>query len=246
MTTEEYTQAALDWLAAHGVDLTADNYRWYGPYCAAVDHYTDGKLTVAEIMTATDKLSDLLTVGLRGFYAGPLPKADRIPGQMRAMEVIEETKGRLGDLEKYLFAICVFHATCIRVYDEESGKVKSGIHDFKDFETFDRLLMRDYLRRIPLSEILGSQSPVKESSNFGYTPEEAIGCRSVPESYAYLNCLHRADGTPHTMQRLGSMHHNGGILDIWEATYGAESCRLYINAYAMRPTFKAPSGWVIR
>ena len=36
----------------------SDDYSWYGPYCSVVIRYTHGKLSVDDIMSASDKLND--------------------------------------------------------------------------------------------------------------------------------------------------------------------------------------------
>ena len=60
----------LQYLSDSGVDLNSDDFSWYADFCKVVRNYTHEKLTVYEIMAATDKLSDVLAMKpLPGFEA---------------------------------------------------------------------------------------------------------------------------------------------------------------------------------
>lgn len=232
MTREECTAKALEWLENHGVDLTADNYSWYGPYCEVVSRYVNGKLSIGDILSATDKLNDLLTKGLPGFCEVPLAKKDRIQGQIRAMEFIPETKGMLTRDEKEAFAFCVYYYTCTRIYDERTQMATMPMHHFESFEKIDAEYhdMKD-----PSgvhADMFVAAETLKEG-RFGYSSGNPICVVSVPEEYAYIKALRRADRVPRSFNRIGSVEGtNGHILDKWEVAYGGKKGFLYFDAYA--------------
>lgn len=232
MTRQECTAKALEWLENHGVDLTADNYSWYGPYCEVVSRYVNGKLSIGDILSATDKLNDLLTKGLPGFCEVPLAKKDRIQGQIRAMEFLPETKGVLTRDEKEAFAFCVYYHTCVRVFDEKLQTVTMPIHDFESFEKIDAEYhdMKDP-SGVHADMFVSAETP--KEGRFGYSPGNPICVASVPEEYAYIKALRRADRVPRSFNRIGSVEGtNGHILDKWEVAYGGKKGFLYFDAYA--------------
>ena len=52
----------------------------------------------------------------------PLPRLDEyISAQARALEHLEETKGKLTMDDKMFFAFCIYNIHIVRVYDEETG-----------------------------------------------------------------------------------------------------------------------------
>ena len=63
-----------------------------------------------------------------------VPREDRIRVQVRLMEELPETKGKLDEEEKIAFAYCIYTCVCIQVYDEERDRMCNGIVLFDTFE----------------------------------------------------------------------------------------------------------------
>ena len=115
LSDEDIMSGVVSYLDDVGVDPDSDDFGWYVPYVRIVDGYVHGKLSVREILHVHDKMDDLLTVGLKGFWiAFPLQEEERIRGQIRAFEFFDETKGKLAYDEKEAWAFCIYYAVCTR------------------------------------------------------------------------------------------------------------------------------------
>lgn len=247
---EDIMEEVYAYLESMGDDIHSDDFSWYGSFCKVVGEYVHGKLTVREIMEATDKFSDLLVKGLPGFQVLPLPENDRIRGQMRAMEWLPATKGKLDNAEKEALAFCVYYAWCIRVFDE---KTQSLISPFRDFESKAKIDAEyNNMKHDGLHDDMFKDKPLfTPTGKFGFEVTNPIMCVSVPMEYEYLKHLVPEKGTIVNRERRGSCHSELGICDVWDIDvksgfFGSvKSYRIYICPYGNENSSSAPEGFRI-
>ena len=104
----------------------------YGNAFEIISSLIHGKLTTREIFEAFDFLSDLI-LNKKHQY-GFIRRDDRIKAQIQIMEEIPQIAGKLTPEEKEALAFCVYHATCVRVFNEDTNKVVTGLTDFTSLE----------------------------------------------------------------------------------------------------------------
>ena len=111
-----FKELGFDNLTDHEIELYADMFE-------IIAEFTHNKLSDREMITAYDILVD--TADGRNFkFAVDVPKADRIKVQLRLMEELPETAGKLTLDEKEKFAFCVYYSYFIELYEKRIKEKK--------------------------------------------------------------------------------------------------------------------------
>ena len=234
----------------NGIELTDREIGMYADMLTIISGFTSDKLTLEELFTSYDFLSDLL-FDRRPEFQINVKKEDRIRVQLRAMEFLEETKGKLTREEKEKYAFCVFFANCMRIYNEETGETQTGLVGFTSaeaiLEEFEWLKNNDPSR----FELTSEEDEVADDEPFGFSVKNPVLAVSVGAAYQYLRRLYVPE---HTVEwnRMGSYSgDNGDILDGYEFTVtqkrflrkNEKKYMIYINSYAGKNSEKAPEGF---
>ena len=115
----------------HNIDMPESDTKIYANVFEVIAYFVNNKLTDEEMFLAYDFLSDFL-LNKKVEYNVFVSKEDRIRAQVRVMEEIPETAGKLTMKEKIGFAFCMYSAVCLQKYDEPSGTMKNIIELMKD------------------------------------------------------------------------------------------------------------------
>ena len=126
------------------------------------------------------------SVGLEELKNLHVAKEDRIRAQMRIMEILPATRGKLTTAEKERFAFCIYLEFCIRVVDEEKGRSHSGI---VEFTSVDHILKEFHEDKAMFPERYAAAETFTEEKPFGYSMNHPICSETVGSSYQYLNRL---------------------------------------------------------
>ena len=126
-------------MADNNVNLSEDDYIIYSNVFEIISMFTNGKLTTREIFTAYDVLSDVI-MNRRPDMVSFVAKEDRIKIQVKLLESLPETRGKLTLDEKVAMAFCVYTGECIQVFNEESNTMESGLATFDSFEHINKEL----------------------------------------------------------------------------------------------------------
>lgn len=235
----------------HENEIEMENFEieLYANMFEIISIFTSRKLSVEEIFTSYDFLSDILHNRVPEF-AVHVPKEERITVQLRAMELLEETKGKLTMEEKEKYAFCVFFANCVKMYDEKTNTVSSGLTAFTDMESILGEYEFEKETNPARFQFLGEENNVP-GEPFGYSINNPVLAVSVGASYDYLNRLYVSENEV-SYNRIGSVANpSGGILDRYEITVTAKKILrksskkylIYINPYASRTSTIAPEGF---
>ncbi|MDD3347122.1 hypothetical protein [Oscillibacter sp.] len=197
---------------------------------------------------AYDFLGDLIT-GQQPKYAIPVRKEDRIHVQLRMLEELPQTAGKLTIEEKEAFAFCVYYSICIQHFDEEAKTMSNGLVEFTSTEKFKELLDYEKGQR---PSFFTENITVKKEGKFGFSKGNPIETTSIPAAYQYLKRL-RYKGTP--VQCIRSCSCSGlsdHILDAYEITVTTgvlfkrhEIHTVYIDSYASSTSTSAPEGFTL-
>ena len=219
-----------------------------------IDTLTHNRLTVKELNHSYAFLSGLLD-GQFPKVAAIVPSHDRIRLPFSMFEVMESTKGKLTEHEKAIYAFCVFHSTCVEVYDEEADDIRSGIVDIETPQHVMSLFVEDMENHPERYKFLNGEDEdedeVADSEHpFGTSIDNPVKAISISDGYMYLESLMTPDGKPVQYKHNGSMFGNsGGIIDKYTLsfTYGGEkqTITLYIDPYASRNSTQAPEGLML-
>lgn len=216
-----------------------------------ISYFTNGKLSDLELMEAFDVLDDLI-MGRLPKYALGFPNEERLRIQFRMMEELPQTAGKLSDEEKIAFAFCVFHASCIQVYDEERDMIVNGIVDFDSIEHI-KLLMEEEKSRRPEFFIPVLHKKEQTSGEFGYSKMNPICATSIPAAYSFLNRLRYSNGVV-IYQRIGACRGiEGHLVDEYSVVVKTrsdlfpktENIIIYIDAYSQENSKEAPRGFTL-
>ena len=248
-TRDEIVYSVYAYLRKCGVDLNADNYDWYADFCFVVDKYVNNKLSVWEIMYATDKLSDLLLGQPQSLkeFGMILTREQRITGQIRALDLLPSLKDKgLTYEEKEALAFCIYYVCCITKMDEDTHQLISTVAEFKDFKKIDA----EYQWTKAMHKELFQKVESENSGDYGYDINNPINVCSVKESYDFLKSLKTSDGSIADIERVGSMKGTtGDFIDKWKITIEkddfAETKFLYINCYSFTNEWIAPQGFYL-
>ena len=243
----------LQYLSDSGVDLNSDDFSWYADFCKVVRNYTHEKLTVYEIMAATDKLSDVLAMKpLPGFGIVIDPEKRMIRGQISAMEFLPMTKDKkLTYAEKEAFATCVYWGYCGRNVDSRTGKEVPAFEDFKNPGKIKDVYAR-------LKEDLGTRGAYLRhdpgsSGKFGIEISNPIRATSVAASYKYLSRMYpNSRSMLFKYDRIGSMSGvNDNIIDAYAFKLKDTNNKtnytftVYIDPYCDETSTRAIDGWIL-
>jgi hypothetical protein len=233
----------------NNVDLNETNIMYYGKAFMIISSLLHDKLSVSEIFEAYDYLSDLVLEN-KPQFAAFVPKNERIRVQMRAMEELPQTAGRLTREEKEVFAFCVYYSTCVQIFDEKTQTVMSALVDFK---STDHILKQYRAEKEDRPDFFrtGTYENRPITSEYGFSVDQPIRLSSIRASYAYLDSLYYGDAKVH-YSRIGSCTNAyGETVDQYKVS--VEEGRFlrtknkewvfYINPYAYESLDKAPNGF---
>ena len=234
------------------ISISDSDMKLYASMFDIISIFVHGKLTTWELVESFDFLSDLL-MGKKPQYAVSIPKSERIRIQLRMMEELPQTAGKLTEEEKEAYAFCVFHATCIQVYDEQRQITVSGLTEFTSFEHIKKLFEYEKQMR-PEFFLVDNRDDTMLDGLYGLEADYPIRLTSIPMSYAYLNCLYYGDSKI-SYSRVGSATNKyGELIDLYDVSVEekklfrktTKTWTLYINAYAVKPIIKAPKGFTLQ
>lgn len=231
-------------ILAEGVEVppTEIDIRLNADLFEVIGHFTHNKLTTEEMFNAFDFLNDVLQYK-KAKYAMPVGKNDKIRVQMRIMEELPETAGKLTMAEKEAFAFCVWYCTCFQIYDEKRKMSLSTLCHFDSIERVESIYAMSKRRYPELFQFV-EDNDLSSNDDYGFSLENPVMLTSVRLSYVYLSKLFY-NGMPIRYQRQGSrMNSKGVMIDVYLIEGVPERMsKIYINAYAQQPILKAPLGF---
>ena len=235
----------------HNISLSLDDIAIYSNVFEIISQFVHEKLTNQEIFVVYDLLSDVVK-NKRPDIIAHVPKVDRIRVQVRLMEELPETKGKLDLEEKIALAFCIYTGECIQTYDEDRNMMCNGIVLFDSFEHIKREF--EYERQQFPSIFKIEKRNIIFDSTYGYSKENPINVTSIGAAYYYLNKL-RYNALPIKYDRIGSfINLNNDLVDGYDIF--AEKKRLfknkiikiatiYINSYCNEMPKVAPKGFTL-
>lgn len=215
--------------------------------------FTNNKLSDSEMLDAFDYLSDVI-LGNKPEVAIMVPKDERIRIQLRLMETLPQTAGKLTPEEKEVFAFCVYYSMCVQLYDEKNHMMVSGLTEFDSFEHIAALCKFEKENRPHFfaCKINNKKRNIK-ADDYGYSVDNPIQVPSIPSSYEFLDRL-RYNGTPVFYDRIGSVSDSfDNIIDKYKITVKVKKFlrttekvfTIYVDAYAYYMPDKAPKGFTL-
>ena len=175
-------------------------------------------------------------------------KLDKIKTQVRFMEHLPITKGKLTIEEKTFFAFANYWITYVMICLDDKGRTVSGIFDFDSIEHVLQIY-QEYRKDHP--EMFRMDFDNCYEYKFGTTKENPIKAISVADSYMYLRNLCR-NNLPVNYERIGSMSgvHNN-IIDKYKITYiefedsgiVEKNDTIYIDPYSEETSLAPPEGY---
>jgi len=262
LSDEDIMSGVVSYLDDVEVDPDSEDFSWYVSYIRVVNDYVHGKMSVREIMFIHDKMDDLLTVGLKGFWtAFPLEKAERIRGLIRAFEFFKESKGKLSYEEKEAWAFCIYYAVCTQKLVRVDGKPLTceGAEEavlrrpLEDFATPDRIVAA-YVETKDREPELFARHKSGKCGNFGFDATNPINAISVPAAYEYLSRLYPngEDLIVRWDRKGGSVKsETGSLLDSYEASVinqadgSVTHAVVFVDSYCESTSTDAPEGWTL-
>lgn len=232
----------------HNIDMPEYDTKLYANVFEVISYFVNNKLTDEEIFTAYDFLSDFL-LNKKVEYNVFVSKEDRIRAQVRVMEEIPETAGKLTMKEKIGFAFCMYSAVCLKVYDKNNNSTLNGIALFDSIEHIEKNMKLEQKRR-PDFFVIEMQN-ANEHDNYGYSMSNPIKATSVHMGYIYLKHL-LYNGKPIEYKRIGSMYFDDYAIDkykifktkgFWIFKKEEHITELYINPYSSNTPKIAPKGF---
>jgi len=218
-----------------------------------ISEFVNNKLTDEEILNVYDLLSDVIKND-RPDVVPYVSKEERISVQVRLMEELEETKGKLTMDEKVGLAFCIYTGECVKVYDEKRDIMCNGIVLFDSFEHIKNELDDDKKLFPDVYNFLLNQSIVFDNT-YGFSEDNPIRATSISDSYEYLDRL-RFNGTPILYDRIGSFGNtNGDIIDGYDifvekrgffTVKQRKIATLYINPYCDVTPQIPPTGFTLQ
>jgi len=248
---EERTRQIRQIIMSHGYSMSETDYIWNGNLFEIISQLTDNKLSNEEMTDAADILSDLI-LGRRPDLIVHVAKEDRIRAQMRIMEILPATRGKLTTAEKERFAFCIYLEFCTREVDEEKGQSYSGI---VEFISADHILKEFHEDKAMFPERYAAAETFTEEEPFGYSMNHPICSVTVGSSYQYLNRLLYLNGRIASHERKGSTRNSmHQIIDLYLIDVEENNCNsasrktitLYVYADAMEESATAPEGFCFR
>ena len=248
---KERYEKVVELFCSKNVNLSDNEIKIYSNVFEIISQFTHNKLTNEEIFAVYDLLSDVITNN-RPDIVSHVSKEDRIRVQVKLMEELEETKGKLNLEEKTALAFCIYTGVCIQIYDEERDMMCNGIVLFDSFEHINSEFEYDK-QQFP-SKYNMEEKAILFDETYGYDKENPIKTVSIDASYFYLSKL-RYNWVPIVYNRLGSFGNSKGeTIDGYEIYLEKKSifkkklikiATLYINAYCDEMPRIAPKNFTL-
>ncbi len=247
---EQIYRTLLDTFDLEQIGLTEYDMRLNAQMLSVVSHFVHGKLTPKELVTACDFLGDVVT-GHALKFAVHVPPEEYISAQVRALEHLEETKGKLTMEEKMFFAFCVYNVHITRMYNEETGEVNTGLMEVTTIESAERAYQQNremFPERYAFADEEVEDTEENEAP-FG-SEENPVSVVSVSDAYDYLDRL-RKPGYEVIYRRVSAVSGPHGIMDKYQvAALPLDNpdtlpkiIELYIDPYATENSERAPEGF---
>ncbi len=216
-----------------------------------ISSLTHDKMSTQEMFEAFCFLRDPI-LNKNPKYAVRVLQTERIRAQLRMMEELPQTAGKLTPEEKEIFAFCVWQAACVEVFNEEKNAIESGMTEFSSPEHILKLYEWEKKKR-PEFFASGMRKNDMDDERYGLDPNYPIMLTSIPTSYAFLNSL-CYDGKKIKYSRNGSLtNSHGELIDSYSVKAEVKklfrtivkSWTIYINPNAVVPGIKAPKGFTL-
>lgn len=233
----------------NSINLSSDDIAIYSNVFEIISQFVHEKLTNQEIFVVYDVLSDVVKNNRPDIIAH-VSKDDRIRAQVRLMEELPETKGKLELEEKIALAFCIYTGECVQIFDEARNMMCNGIVLFDSFEHIKNEF--EYERQQFPSAFKIEKRNIIFDSTYGYSKENPINVTSVDAAYYYLSKL-RYNALPIKYSRVGSFSNLNNDLvdgyDIFSEKKGLfknkiiKIATIYINSYCDEMPKVAPKGF---
>lgn len=233
----------------YDIVLPSEIIKEYSNVFEVIAHFVNNKLSDEEIFTAYVFLNNFL-LNKEAKYNVFVSKKERISAQVRVMEEMPETAGRLTMEEKIGFAFCMYTAVCLEKYDEENDRMVWGVSLFSSINNIEENLKM-------MRELRPEFFPVEEKivvnrEDYGLSEKNPIRLTSVHMSYEYLRSL-TYEGKPIEFRRKSSMFFDDRIIDKYTILKTKGSwffkeeiiAELYINPNCDTAVKIAPKGFEI-
>lgn len=247
MISVERYKETLAFFDEKEIDLPDEIKEKYSDFTEIVGQYINNKLTTEEIIESSDWLTNLIHGEMPQLLL-EVDKADKIKTQVRFMEHLPITKGKLTIEEKTFFAFANYWITYVMICLDDKGRTVSGIFDFDSIEHVFQIY-QEYRKDHP--EMFRMDFDNCYEYKFGTTKENPIKAISVADSYMYLRNLCR-NNLPVNYERIGSISgvHNN-IIDKYKITYiefedsgiVEKNDTIYIDPYSEETSLAPPEGY---
>ncbi len=235
----------------HNINLSRNDIAIYSNVFEIISKFVHQKLTNQEIFVVYDLLSDVVKNNRPDIIAH-VPKEERIRVQIRLMEELPETKGKLDLEEKVALAFCIYTGECIQIYDEERDMMCNGIVLFDSFEHIKNEF--EYEKQQFPSFFKIEERNIIFDNTYGYSKENPINVTSIDAAHYYLSKL-RYNTLPIKYDRVGSFSNLSNDLvdgyDIFAEKKGLFKSKIikiatiYINSYSDEMPEVAPQGFTL-
>lgn len=233
----------------HGVNLSSNDIAIYSNVFEIISLFIHQKLTNQEIFVVYDLLSDVVKNN-RPDIIVHVPKDERIRAQVRLMEELPETKGKLDLDEKVALAYCIYTGECIQIYDEERDMMCNGIVLFDSFEHIKNEF--EYEKQQFPSIFKIEKRNIVFDGTYGFSENNPINVTSIDAAYYYLSKL-RYNNLPIKYNRIGSFNNiNNDLVDGYDVFVEKKGifknkiikvATIYINSYCDEMPKVAPQGF---
>ena len=200
MISVERYKETLAFFDEKEIDLPDEIKEKYSDFAEIVGQYINNKLTTEEIIESSDWLTNLIHGEMPQLLL-EVDKLDKIKTQVRFMEHLPITKGKLTIEEKTFFAFANYWITYVMICLDDKGRTVSGIFDFDSIEHVLQIY-QEYRKDHP--EMFRMDFDNCCEYKFGTTKENPIKAISVADSYMYLRNRCR-NNLPVNYDRIGSM-----------------------------------------
>lgn len=234
----------------YNIDLSLNDVAIYSNVFEIISQFVHNKLSNEEIFAVYDLLSDVVKND-RPDIVAHVSKEDRIRVQVRLMEELPETKGKLDLEEKIALAFCIYTGECIQIYDEDRDMMCNGI---VLFDSFEHIKSEFEFERQQFPSVFKIEKTIIFDSTYGYSKENPVNVTSIDAAYYYLSKL-RYNALPVTYERIGSFSNlDNNIIDgynIFAEKKGLfknkkmKIATIYINSYCNTMPKVAPKGFTL-
>ncbi len=235
----------------NNINLSINDVVLYSNVFEIISQFVHQKLTNEEIFVVYDLLSDVVKND-RPDIVSHVSKDDRIRVQVRLMEELPETKGKLDLEEKIALAFCIYAGECVQIYDEDRDMICNGIVAFDSFEHIKSEY--EYEKQQFPSVFKIEKRNIIFDSTYGYSKENPIIVTSIDAAYYYLNKL-KYNSLPVKYDRIGSFSNsNDDLIDGYNIFIEKKGlfknkiikvATIYINSYCEEMPQVAPKGFTL-